>query len=151
MTTFSWCGYTVEVDGPATRAWYAQAEEWSCTCGHCRNFLALARARKLPGELLDILDGLGIPPEKATDLCEFCDEDGRLLYGLAYRVAGRVLEKPPEGAPQSQSGLSCQDDPRLFYPWGVVGFPEPCFDLSWTPWLPWVLDEPIDGPEEERK
>ena len=60
MTELAWHGYTVEVDEPATRAWYAQAEEWSCTCGHCRNFLALAKERRLPEALLNILDGLGM-------------------------------------------------------------------------------------------
>lgn len=38
MTTFSWYGYTVEVDEQATRDWYAQAEDWGCTCGHCWSF-----------------------------------------------------------------------------------------------------------------
>ena len=33
-----------------------------CPCGHCRNFVALARERKLPEELLAILDSLSIPP-----------------------------------------------------------------------------------------
>ena len=43
----------VEVDEPATRAWYAQAGDWGCECGHCRNFLALAKERRLPEELLN--------------------------------------------------------------------------------------------------
>ena len=82
MTEFAWHGYTVEVDGPATRAWYAQAEEWSCTCGHCRNFLALAKERRLPEELLEILDGLGIPPEKATYVCELYHDESWQEKGL---------------------------------------------------------------------
>ena len=28
-------------------------------------------------------------------------------------------------------------------------FPEPCFDLDISLYLPWVLDEPVEGPEEE--
>ena len=66
MTRLSLWGYELEVDEQATRAWYAQAEEWGCTCGHCCNFLALARERKLPEEILHILDSLSIPAEKAT-------------------------------------------------------------------------------------
>ena len=66
MTCFSWFGYEVEADETATAAWYAQAEDWGCACGHCRNFLALARERRLPEEILAILDSLRIPPEKAT-------------------------------------------------------------------------------------
>ena len=78
MTEFSWYGYAVEVDEAATRAWYAQAGDWSCACGHCRNFLVLAKERRLPTELLDILAALGIPPEKATYVCElYHDRDWR--------------------------------------------------------------------------
>ena len=76
MTHFSWYGYEVEVDEAATAGWYAQAEDWGCTCGHCRNFLALARERRLPEEILEILDALRIPPAKATYVCElYHDED----------------------------------------------------------------------------
>ena len=48
MKRLSWAGYTVEVDEPATRDCYARAEDWGCECGHCRNFVALARERKMP-------------------------------------------------------------------------------------------------------
>ena len=67
MKRLSWAGYTVEVDQEATRNWYARAEDWGCDCGHCRNFLALAKERKLPEEILGCLDELGIPPEKCTE------------------------------------------------------------------------------------
>lgn len=143
MAKVRWYGYRLEIDEEATRSWYARAGEWGCACGHCRNFLALARERKLPGEILEILDALSIPPEKTTDLSEFCDEDGKLLYDLRYRIAGRILEKPEEGAPQLGCGFWCQDDPKLFYPYGTEDVPEPCFDLGFFPWLPWVLDEPL--------
>ena len=160
MTAFSWYGYTVEVDEPATRAWYAQAGDWSCDCGHCRSFLTLARARKLPGELLDILDGLGIPPEKATYVCElYHDEDWRekgLRYQFSWRVAGRITGRPA-GADDGPTW-----GPRVEFPWGGLElghetfpveneFPAPHFDLGCDMFLPWVLDEPIDGPEEETK
>ena len=35
------------------------------------------------------------------------------------------------------------------FPWGAPGFPEPHFDLGCTMYLPRVLEEPVDGPEEE--
>ena len=98
MTHFAWFGYTVEVDESATGRCYAQAEPWDCECGHCRNFVALARERKLPEGLLAILDSVSIPPEKATYVCELChDENWRekgLLYELSWRVAGTILDKP---------------------------------------------------------
>ena len=159
MTEFAWHGYTVEVDEPATRAWYAQAGDWSCTCGHCRNFLALARARKLPGELLDILDTLGIPPEKATYVCElYHDESWRekgLLYQLCWRIAGKITGRPA-GADDGPTW-----GPRVEFPWGGLElghetfpveneFPAPHFDLGCDMFLPWVLDEHVDGPGKRK-
>ena len=40
--------FQVEVDKAATRDWYAQSEGWDCDCGHCRNFLTLARVLDEP-------------------------------------------------------------------------------------------------------
>lgn len=54
--------YLAAMDRDATREWYEKAEGWSCSCGDCRNFLALARKRKLPEPVLSLLDSLGIPP-----------------------------------------------------------------------------------------
>lgn len=143
MRQFIWGGWTAEVDEAATRLWYQSALDWGCDCGHCRNFLALARARQLPEAILERLDELGIPPEKTTELSELYHEGDKLLYDLHYRVAGRIMARPAEDAPQSESGLWCMEED--FYPNGAEGFPEPCFDLSFSPWLPWVLDEPVDG------
>ena len=159
MTSFSWLGYAVEVDRQAILDWYSQAEEWGCTCGHCRNFLALARARQLPEELLSILDSLSIPPAKATYVCKlYHDADWRekgLLYEVSWRIAGAVVKKPEsqenEGTPWGPSverpefrlmlgHETCPVEPE---------FPAPHFDLGCTLFLPWVLDEPIDGPERE--
>ena len=161
MTPFSWYGYTVKVDVEATRAWYAQAGDWGCECGHCRNFLALAKERRLPEELLNILDGLGIPPEKATYVCElYHDESWQekgLLYQLQWRLAGTVVQTPESrenegtfwGPPVQLPGFHLMLGHETFPV--EPDFPEPNFDLNVSLYLPWVLDEPIDGPEEERK
>ena len=160
MTTFSWYGYAAEVDMPATRAWYAQAGDWSCTCGHCRNFLALAKERKLPGELLDILDGLGVPPEKATYVCElYHDENWRekgLLYQLQWRLAGTVVQTPESrenegtfwGPPVQLPGFHLMLGHETFPV--EPDFPEPNFDLNVSLYLPWVLDEHVDGPGKRK-
>ena len=159
MTRFSWFGYEAEVDEQTVRSWYAQADEWGCTCGHCRNFLALARERKLPGELLSILDSLSILPEKATYVCElYHDESWRekgLLYELCWRLPGQILDKP--------AGEDCGPNwgPAVKFPWGDIALghegdpcseaenlPKPNFDLICTMYLPWGLDEPVDGPNE---
>ena len=159
MTRFSWFGYEGDVDEQTVRSWYAQADEWGCTCGHCRNFLVLARARKLPEELLSILDSLSIPPEKGSYIGElYHDKDWRekgLLYELCWRLPGQVLDKPV--------GEDCGPNwgPAVKFPWGDIALgregdpcseaenlPTPNFDLIGTLYLPWVLDEPVDGPNE---
>lgn len=160
MTRFEWFGYTVEVDESATRDYYAQAEDWGCECGHCRNFVALARERKLPEELLAILDSASIPPEKATYVCELYHEENwrekGLLYELSWRVAGTILDKP--------AGKDIGQDwgPLVELPWGGMRlghetfpvepeFPLPHFDLDFTLYLPWVLDEHVDSPEKKKE
>ena len=160
MTHFAWFGYTVEVDEPSTRDYYARAEDWGCECGHCRNFVALARERKLPEELLAILDSVSIPPEKATYVCELYHEENwrekGLLYELSWRVAGTILDKP--------AGKDNGPDwgPLVELPWGsmILGhetfpvepeFPLPHFDLDFTLYLPWVLEEHVDSPEKKKE
>ena len=158
MTEFEWNGYRVEVDEKATRDCYARAEPWGCECGHCRNFLALARERRLPGEILEILDSLSIPPEKATYVCVLgYDESWRekgLLYQISWRMAGTILDRPAGESNGQEWG------PLVKRPWGgmLLGhesfpvepdFPMPHFDLDTSLYLPWILDEPVEGPEEE--
>ena len=132
-------GFQTEVDEAATRRWYAQAEPWGCRCGPCRNFLALARERRLPGFVLEPLDKLGIPPEKATYVCELYRQEGGHLYQFSCRVAGRILDG--HGEPGAQ-GTCCHE----IYPYGAPDFPEPHFDLEFGLTLPWTLKEPKDGP-----
>ena len=127
-------GSLVEVDREATRKWYQQAGPWGCTCGHCRNFLVLAEHRKLPESVLETLDSLGIPPEKATYVCElYTDEEG-VHYQFSYRIAGHILEK----AERSEQIGRCTHEP---YPYGTPNFPEPHFDLEFFLTLPWILEE----------
>lgn len=158
MTRFSWYGYEAQVDEQATRGYYEKAGEWDCSCGHCRNFLALARGRKLPEELLAILNSLSIPPEKATYVCELDDRDWKekgLLYQISWRVAGEVVKKPesnqnegtPWGPPVQLSGFHLMLGHEI-YPYGAPGFPQPNFDLDVSLYLPWVLDEPVEGPSQ---
>ena len=130
MTKRNLFGFTVELDETATRQWYASAGAWDCDCGDCRNFLALARARRLPAFVLEPLDRLGIPPEKATYVCRLFPDANGQYYQFSYRVAGRIL-----------SGEATADHARCWhepYPCGAPGFPEPHFDLAFDAVLPWV-------------
>ena len=134
-------GSMVEIDEASTHRWYADAEEWGCDCGDCRNFLALARKRLLPVFVLEQLDRLCIPPEKATYVCQmFPDGDGQ-HYQFSYRIAGNILSRKATG----KAGRCCHET----YPYGALGFPEPHFDLEFWVTLPWVLDEPGTDPQRE--
>ena len=129
-------GSMVEIDEVSTRRWYADAEEWGCDCGDCRNFLALAQKRQLPAFVLEQLDKLDIPPEKATYVCQmYPDGDGQ-HYQFSYRIAGNILS-----GEATTGAVRCCHEP---YPYGAPGFPEPYFDLEFWVTLPWVLDEPRD-------
>ena len=133
-------GFRVEIDEEATRNWYAQADEWDCGCGDCRNFLKLAHERALPAPVLEILDGLGIPPEKATYVCEMGPAEGGRVYQFSWRIAGNILSGDERASnPQGWGDASCLHEP---YPYGAPSFPEPHFDLNFFAELSWVLDEP---------
>ncbi len=127
-------GFEVEVDQERTCHWYAAAEEWGCDCGDCRNFLALARKRQLPAFVLEHLDKLGIPPEKATYVCHLYVDGAGHHYQFSYRIAGTILSGE---ADPIESGRCCHE----LYPYGAPGFPEPHFDLEFWVTLPWVSDE----------
>lgn len=129
----------VEIDEVSTRRWYATASEWGCDCGHCRNFLALAHNRKLPTWVLENLNKLGIPPEKATYVCLHYSDGDKHFYEFSYRTAGTILSK---GADPATTAECCRDP---YFPY-APGFPEPSFDLRFWIKLPWVLDEPVGGP-----
>lgn len=133
MTQYSLFGFQVEIDETSTCDWYDTFDGWGCACGDCRNFLALARARNLPAAVLEPLDALHIPPEKATYVCQlYPDGDGQ-YYQFSYRIAGNILS----GEAIGKVGW-CGHEP---YPYGAPGFPEPYFDLAFVVTLPWVLEE----------
>lgn len=143
MTEYHWNDIRVEVDRPSTRGYYVNYRGWDCSCGHCRNFMALARNGQLPAGMLSLLQDLGIPPEKATYVCELYDRDGKLLYQVDYRLAGQIVGAPElDSVPMGWGSLWCGQE---VYPCETPGFPEPYFDLGLFVWLPWVLDEPIEG------
>ena len=135
MTTQGLFGSLVEIDEESTQRWYVGAKEWGCACGDCSNFLALARKRQLPVSVLESLDKLGIPPEKATYVCHLYDNEKGHLYQFSYRIAGNILS----GEPNSKEAGQCCHEP---YPYDAPGFPEPHFDLEFWVTLPWVLDKP---------
>ena len=139
MEPISLYGYRAELDGEATRRWYASAGEWGCECGHCRNFLQLAKERTLPAPILETLAALGIPPEKATYVGELYTDEAGIHYQFSYRLCGSILSAPPQ-AGDDPYGSRCCHEP---YPYGAPGFPAPHFDLEFYATLPWALEEAI--------
>ncbi len=135
MLECSYFGYRVEIDSAATKRWYAGAEDWGCECGDCRNFLANAKAGKLPTEVNDALGTLGIPPCKATYVSELYEENGLHLYQFSYRIAGNILSAP-EKAPPDDIGRCCHEP----YPYGAPDFPEPHFDLEFYAKMPRIIE-----------
>jgi len=140
MTAFDKFGYRTELDMEATRAWYDSAEDWGCDCWNCLNFVAAAKRREMPEELLNVLDELGIPPEKATYVCTLIEreEDGTVLYHISYRLAGRIVS-----APEKRDGEIWFEEERFGTPPWPEDFPKPFFEMEICPYLPWVLREPL--------
>ena len=128
-------GYSVEVNLDATQNWYAQANAWSCSCGHCQNFLTHARRKTLPDVVSAVLGELNIPAEKATYVSElYTDEEG-IHYQFSYRIAGSILAAPSQEV--TALGRCCHEP----YPYGAPNFPEPHFDLEFWVTLPWLPEK----------
>ncbi|MBQ5682414.1 MAG: hypothetical protein IIV26_02735, partial [Peptococcaceae bacterium] len=79
----------------------------------------------------------GIPPEKATYVCELYTDDEGIHYQFSYRLAGTFEEIFNNTG--KQLAYRCGHEP---YPYGAPGFPEPHFDLEFYAVLPWVIEEP---------
>lgn len=134
--------YEVEIDKEETRKWYSRSLDWGCECGDCQNFLKLAEQKLLPRVVLDHLEPLGIPAEKATYVCHLTDCNDRHLYQFSYRIAGNILHTPAaeDVYPAGSEGRCLHED----YPYGAPDFPEPHFDLEFVLELPWVLPHSRD-------
>lgn len=140
-------GIPVEVEEKATREWYETALEWDCDCGDCRNFLALAKQKKLPHPVQELLSRLSIPPEMATYVCELCPTERGHLYEFSYRICGRILEEQKDNYhPYPWGSVRCWHED---YPYGAPGFPAPHFDLSFCAELEWILNESEEGEPNE--
>ena len=137
MTEYNWNGYIVQVDKETTRALYEEDCAWNCPCPECQNFVAAVE--HLPQELLDILKELGISPEKPVDACDYNAEQKRVYYSICYSIVGRLVSSPQRDDNAESYGIHCYEALSPF----TVGFPTPYFDLVYSGWLPWVLDEPM--------
>ncbi len=135
-------GWKLEVDEEATRRWYESAADWDCDCGHCRNFVAQGDA-SFPEELRTVLAAFGVRPAKASYVCQIDREGEQNLYQIQYPLVGKILERGPE----SEEFRVLTPDERT-EPDGAEDFPQPRIELELWLWLPWVLDEPLQGPHQ---
>ena len=138
MQKHNFGNHQVELDMETTEKWYAESNGWNCECGHCCNFLALAKKKELPSRIVEVLDELGIPPEKATYVCQLFTDDEGVHYQFSYRIAGTIIYVPDKIEDEEwDEGRCCHER----YPYGAPNFPEPHFDLEFFATLPWVLEE----------
>ena len=116
--------------------------------------------------IAEAFGGAGVSMEYETELFDTSkiieidiamDEDDwaekGLLYQFSWRAAGKILAQPGEErggwgpvVKRPWGGLQLGHED---YPYGAPDFPEPHFDLEGGMYLPWILDEPLDGPTEE--
>lgn len=127
MKEFNLFGFQVEIDEVATRDWYDKADAWGCECKDCRHFVSLAKKRKLPSAVIEILEQFDIAPEKATYVCEIMAEEHTVLYQFSYRIVGNILKERNKHIDYGWGEAYCGHEP---YPYGAPGFPTPHFDLE---------------------
>ncbi|MDD3242634.1 MAG: hypothetical protein PHD32_02785 [Eubacteriales bacterium] len=143
MARYCFWGFQVEIEERITKEWYARAEMWDCDCGDCRNFLEIAKEGRLPVPVMETLSDLGIPPEKATYVCNLYSDGEGFHYQFSYRIAGHILNEGRIGTvSQAWGAMDCGHE---VYPYGAPDFPLPHFDLEFYVVLPWVLEEPSGG------
>ena len=135
MKHYTMLNCEIEVDEEKTKQWYANADEWGCECGHCINFLEVAKQRKFPEKVLHYLSVFSIPPEKATYVCCINGDTKKPLYQFSYRIAGNILKDTSSAV--VEDAHFCHET----YPYGAPDSPEPHFDLEFYYELPWLIDE----------
>lgn len=148
---FDFFGFEVAIDLETTQSWYADAKPrrrlYDKTT-EVRNFRVAAKKLLLPDFVLELLDELGIPPQKATFITYIrTDEDGNDHYQFSYRLAGYIISGYLPGVdPDDYAKLPWGNpDGRCIHEISLIiapTFPEPHFDLEFHATIPWMLDEP---------
>lgn len=141
-------GYRLDVDAAATRAYYeAHPLPWIiCDCLGCRNFQTAIQ--RIPQEVKDFFDRLGLDPEKPAETCYYQGTETTLSGGGWYHICGTILEcAAPEDPsfvfgewinPAEGFSAAFKSDCDLL----PKDFPHPCFQMEFNHLLPWVLEEP---------
>src|SRR5262247_1462627 len=130
---------TIRHDPERTRTAYASVTTESaegCGCPYCRNFLA-QRSRVYPEQFCQVLDQLGIAPEKEGDLFEVGPEGSLVIYNGWFYLAGELIEageRLTDGGPGLQYFFRASHRPKAF-----ADFGEDVLALEFSAKLPWVI------------
>jgi hypothetical protein len=128
-------------DRERTRAAYATMKKGAaerCRCPYCQNFVA-QRGTVYPEKFRQLLDQLGIDPEKEGEVYEGAPEGSIMAYAGWFYLAGEVIE-PGERLTDAGPGF------RYFFrpshkPPTLREFGEEVLALEFSTSLPWVISD----------
>lgn len=148
MAIIEIAGWTVDVDVPTTRAYYANRPTWAETCGcaYCKNFVIAYDTGRFPAELRSTLKSLGIdPPRDVGEIWQYVDHEyGTHSYGGFYHVVGTIVSDNPN--PED-----CSVDDGVHLSFSTIldllsdNFPQPAVQVEFVAKVPWVLPESNAG------
>jgi hypothetical protein len=131
----------IRYDCERTRTAYAgmkTGSTQSCGCRFCRNFVA-QRNLVYAEQIRQVLDRLGIDPEKEGDLFEEGPEGSLVRYCGWFHLAGEVIQA---GERMTDGGAGLQYFFRASYrPRALADFGEEVLVLEFSTKLPWVISD----------
>lgn len=137
-------GWTVEVDIPTTRDFYASRPSWveTCGCAYCSNFVSACNTGRLPEQLRATLESLGIDPSRDEgEIWQYNEnDDGTHSYGGFYHVVGSIVSENP-----SPEDWSAEDNIHFLFSTKLdllsADFPHPAIQIEFAANIPWLLPE----------
>jgi len=138
--------WQLEINRQATQTAYDNSVE-DCFCAYCRNFRKAYHS--LHPELIDLMNRLGIDPQKPSNITEYViNKDGTHLYCAMYNVVGKILSPLNFEESNLDSGKMLFRDftegTTIFFTSDVNfpgNFPKPLIQFEFFSNLPWVLSE----------
>jgi hypothetical protein len=133
----------IHYDREATVAAYSQVQQGGagrCSCSGCRNF-ALLRDKIYPDAFRELLDKLGIDPNKEGEAVHYGPKGDLHLYGGWFYFVGQVMEA---GEGSSNAGDGFQYWTGTSFPRPPAAFGKTVAALEFMGQLPWVLEGPYE-------
>lgn len=132
---------TIRFDPVKTKAVYAAMKSGSperCGCPYCRNFL-VQRNLAYPERFRQLLDQLGIEPNKEADVHGFGPVGSLVQYGGWFYLSGELImagERLTDGGPSLEYFFRASHRPKTLPELG-----EEVLALEFSTKLQWVLPE----------